>query len=135
MIGDQRNSGKQLPFLLYPAGEHFFKTFKVSVGEGEVRQTLVRKCTLVQLFCKDFGRYVWGSLTIINNLRNLLFPITGCFVEIGHKMFICGNIMVLIIIAKYYKQLKCSRTGKWLIKYGGIWNIVGHLKLYFWVTF
>lgn len=45
----------------------------------------------------------------------LLFPITGCFlVEIiirvvGHKMFICGNIMVLIIIAKYCKQMFKNR--------------------------
>ncbi|XP_059748730.1 cyclin-Y isoform X32 [Bos javanicus] len=49
------------------AGEHFFKTFKVSVGEGEVRQTLVRKCTLVQLFCKDFGSV---ALAIYYHIKN-----------------------------------------------------------------
>ena len=42
----------------------------------------MRKCTLVQLFCKDFGRYVWGSLTIINDLRA---PVSD------YRMFSCGN--------------------------------------------
>ena len=86
----------------------------MSIGEGEVRQTLVRRCTLVQLFCKDIGRYVWGGALRLFMTLELLFPITGCFlVEIvrvvGHRMFICGNIMVLIIIAKYYKQMFKNR--------------------------
>lgn len=75
---------------------------------------------------KILGGMFGGALWLLMTLE-LLFPITGCFlVEIiirvvGHKMFICGNIMVLIIIAKYYKQLKCSRIEKWLINYSVVW--------------
>ena len=70
---------------------------------------------------KILGGMFGGALRLLTTLE-LPFPITGCFlVEIGHKMFICGNVMVLIIIAKYYKQLKCSRTGKWLINYSTVW--------------
>lgn len=72
-------------FLTYPAGDHFIKTFKVSVGKGEVKQTLAGKYTSTVFLQRYLAIYVW-SLTIINDFR---------LSNSNYKMFSYGNNIVI----------------------------------------
>lgn len=136
LIGYERNSNwKQVHhFLTYPVREHFVKTYKVNVSKGEVKQTLVGKSTGIVFLQRYLAVYV-GSPTIINDFR-----LSNC----NYKMFFYGNnvhrlhtylslrifIMLLIIIAKYWKQM-FTRRGMVNKLFNNYMIEHNHLKSYF----